>query len=82
MKGYQPRTNIVKDENGDLLAHSHNIFNRQKNYFCQLLNVHDVNVIRQTEMHTVEPLVPEPSSFVVEISMKFRRKWHEQEATH
>jgi hypothetical protein len=27
-KGYQPRTSLVKDENGDLLANSHNIFNR------------------------------------------------------
>jgi hypothetical protein len=26
----------VKDENGDLLAHSHNILNRWKNYFSQL----------------------------------------------
>jgi len=25
-KGYQPRTNLVKDENGDLLAGSHTIF--------------------------------------------------------
>jgi hypothetical protein len=33
---YQPRNNLVKDENGDLLAHSHNILNRWKNYFSQL----------------------------------------------
>jgi hypothetical protein len=39
-KGYQPRTNLVKDERGDLLAHSYTILNRWKNYFCQLLNVH------------------------------------------
>jgi hypothetical protein len=32
----------VKDENGDLLADSHNILNRWKNYFSQLLNVHNV----------------------------------------
>jgi hypothetical protein len=25
-KGYQPRGNLVKDENGDVLADSHNIF--------------------------------------------------------
>jgi hypothetical protein len=36
--GYQPRHKIVKDENGDLLADSHNILNRWKNYFSQLLN--------------------------------------------
>jgi hypothetical protein len=38
-RGYQPKTNLVKDENGDLLADSHNILNRWKNYFSQLLNV-------------------------------------------
>jgi hypothetical protein len=27
-RGYQPRSNLVKDENGDLLADSHNILNR------------------------------------------------------
>jgi hypothetical protein len=27
-KGYQPITNLVMDENGDLLAESHNILNR------------------------------------------------------
>jgi hypothetical protein len=31
-KGYQPSTNLVKDENGGLLADSHNILNRWKNY--------------------------------------------------
>jgi hypothetical protein len=30
----------VKDENGDLLADSHNVLNIWKNYFTQLLNVH------------------------------------------
>jgi hypothetical protein len=39
-KGYQPRTNMVKEPNGDLLADSHSILDRWKNYFCQLLNVH------------------------------------------
>jgi hypothetical protein len=33
---YQPRSNLVKDENGDLLADSHNILNMWKNYFSQL----------------------------------------------
>jgi hypothetical protein len=31
-KAYQPRNNLVKDENGDLLVSSHNILNRWKNY--------------------------------------------------
>jgi hypothetical protein len=32
-RGYHPRSNLVKDENGDLLADSHNILNRWKYYF-------------------------------------------------
>jgi hypothetical protein len=31
-KGYQPRTNLIKDERGDLLADPHKILNRWKNY--------------------------------------------------
>jgi hypothetical protein len=59
---------MVTEEDGDLLADSHSILYRWKNYFCQLLNVHWVNDVRQTEIHTAEPLVPEPSSSEVEIA--------------
>jgi hypothetical protein len=45
-KGYQPRTNLVKDEKGDLLADPHKILNRWMKYFCQLLNVQRVGGIR------------------------------------
>jgi hypothetical protein len=41
----QPRSSLVKDENGDLLADSHNILNRWKNYFSQLLNVLNVPLV-------------------------------------
>jgi hypothetical protein len=54
--------------NGDLLANSHNIFNRLKNYFYQPLNAQGVNDFMQTEMHTAEPLVPEPGFSGVEIA--------------
>jgi hypothetical protein len=50
-RGYQPRNNSVKDENGNLLKDSHNILNRWKNYFSQLLNVHIVSDVRQIEVH-------------------------------
>jgi hypothetical protein len=59
---------MVKADNGDLLADSHSILNRWKIYLCQLLNIHGVNDVRQTEIHTAEPLVPEPSSSEVEIA--------------
>jgi hypothetical protein len=61
---------MAKEENGDLLADFHSILNRWKNYFCQILNVHGVNDVRQTEIHTAEPLVPEPSSPEVEIAIE------------
>jgi hypothetical protein len=62
-KGYQPRSNLVKHENGDLLADSHNILIRWKNYFPQLMNIriHRANDVRQIEIHTGEALVPDPS---------------------
>ena len=47
-KGYQPRTNVVKDENGDLVAVSHSILARWSNHFSRLLNIHGVNDGRQT----------------------------------
>jgi hypothetical protein len=59
---------MVKEETDDLLADSHSILNRWKNYFCQRLNINGVNDVRQTEIHTAEPLVPEPSSSEVEIN--------------
>jgi hypothetical protein len=51
-KGYQPKTNLVKDERGDLLADPQKILTRCKNYFCQLLNVQGPGSIRHTEIHT------------------------------
>jgi hypothetical protein len=59
-KGYQPRTNLVKDERGDLLVEPHKILNRWKNYFCQLLNIHGMVDVRQIEQHTAEPFVLQP----------------------
>jgi hypothetical protein len=74
-KGYQPRTNMVKEENGDLLADSHSILNRWKNNFCQLLNIHGVKDVWQIEIHAAEPLVPEPSSSQVEIATEKLKKY-------
>jgi hypothetical protein len=39
-RGFQSRTNLVKYENGNLLAYTHNVLNKWKNYFCHLLYVH------------------------------------------
>ena len=67
-KCYQPRTNIVKYEKGDLVPDSHSILDRWRNHFSQLLNVHGVNDVRETETHTAEPIVPEPSAFEIELA--------------
>jgi hypothetical protein len=69
-KGYQPRTRIVKDEKGNLVADSHSIMARCRNYFSQIINVHGVSDVRQAEIHTAEPLVPEPSALDVELAIE------------
>jgi hypothetical protein len=71
---HEPRSNLVKDENGDRLADSHNIFNRWKNYFLHLLNIHRVRDVRQVKIHTTQPLVLHPSPLEAEILIaKFKR---------
>jgi hypothetical protein len=61
--GYQPRTNIVKNEKGDFATDFHNTLDRWKSHFSQLLNVHGVDDVEQTEIHTKEQIVPELSTF-------------------
>jgi hypothetical protein len=68
-KGYQPRINIIKDENGNLLADPQNTLNRWKIFFNQVLNVHVVHDVRQMVIHTAEPLVPEPGLVEAEIAI-------------
>jgi hypothetical protein len=65
----------VKDENGDPLADSHNILNRWKYYFSQLLVVHNVSDVRQIEVHMAEPLVPGPNCLEVEIAIAKLKKY-------
>jgi hypothetical protein len=55
-KGYQPRTNLVKDERGDPLVDPHKILNRWRNYFCQLLNVQGTGGVRQMEIQSLASL--------------------------
>ena len=69
-KGYQPRTNIVKDKKGDLVTDSHSILARWRNHFSQLFNIHGVSTVRQTKIHAAEPLVAALSVFVVEMPIE------------
>jgi hypothetical protein len=69
-KRYQPRTRIIKDEKGDLVADSHSIMARWRNYFFRILNVHGFSDVRQAEIHKAELLVPERSALEVELTIE------------
>jgi sporulation protein YlmC with PRC-barrel domain len=49
----------MKGENGDLLADSHRILIRWKNYSSQLLNVCRISEIMHMEIYTAEPSMHE-----------------------
>jgi hypothetical protein len=57
------------DENDDLVAGTHHILNRWKNYLSPLLNVHNVNDVRQKEVRMAESLVLGSSRLEVEIAV-------------
>jgi hypothetical protein len=67
----------VKDENGDLLADSHNILNGWRKYFSQSLNVHRVSDIRQTEIHSPD-LSPSDIQIVVPKLKKYKSEDSDQ----
>jgi len=69
-EGYQPRTNIVKDEKGGLATDCNSILSRCSNHFSQLFKIHGVIDVRQTEIHTAEPLVPEPNTCEFEMAIE------------
>jgi hypothetical protein len=51
-KGYQPRTNRVRDENSDLLTDSQSIVAKWRKLFSHLFNVQGVSEVRQIEIKT------------------------------
>ena len=75
-RGYQPRTNVVKDENGDLVAVSYSIVAKCRNYLPQLLNVHGVNDIKHTVIYTAETLVSLAKCLWVWVGYRKARKSH------
>jgi hypothetical protein len=48
---------------------------RWKNYFCQLWNVQGAGGIRQTEIHTSEPFVPEPIAAEFEVAIRKLKRY-------
>jgi hypothetical protein len=53
-----------------LVAESHSILARWRNHFSQIVNIHGVSDVGQAEIHTAEPLVPEPSAFEVGLAIE------------
>jgi len=51
------------------VADSHSILARWRNYFAQLFNVQGVKDVGQAEIHSAEPLVPEPSASEFELAI-------------
>jgi len=43
---------------------------RWRNCFSHILNVHGVSEVRQAEIHTAEPLGPEPNALEVEVAIE------------
>ena len=51
---------------------------RWRKNFSPLLNVHVVNDVRQTEIHTVEALMPEPGVFEFEMVIEKQKETNHQ----
>lgn len=65
---------LVKDQKGDVLADSPSMFNGWKNCICQLMNVHGVNNVKQTKIHTAELLVHKPRASEIEMATEKLRR--------
>ena len=61
---------LIKDDKGHLVADSHSILARWRKHFSQLLNMHGVSDVRQTEIQTAKPLVTEPSASEVQLAIE------------
>jgi len=53
-----------------VVTDSYSILARWRNHFSRLLNIRGVNDVRQTELCTSEPLVPELSAFELEFAIE------------
>ena len=52
-----------------MVTDPNSILARWRNHFSQLLDILGFNDVRQTEIHTAEPLVFEPSAFEFELAI-------------
>jgi hypothetical protein len=58
-RDYQPRSNIVKDENGDLPADSYKFLNRRKSYFSHLRKNYFSHLLNVRELRQLSPFEAE-----------------------
>ena len=58
------------DGKGDLVTDCHRILDSWRNHFSQQFNAPGVNNVRQTEIHTAEPLLTEPSAFEFKMAIE------------
>ena len=53
-----------------MVADSHSTLAKWRNHISKLLNIHELNDVKQTELDTAKPLVPEPSVFEFELAIE------------
>jgi len=70
MNDFNPRTNIVKDEEGDFVTEFLHILFMWWKYFSQHFCVHGVSDLRQTEIYTAQSIAPELSAFEFEMAIE------------
>jgi hypothetical protein len=58
------------DGNGDLVTDCHSILASWRNHFVLLFNAPGFNNVRQTEIHTAEPLLTEPNAFEFKMAIE------------
>ena len=72
---YQTRSNIIKDEKGDLFTDYHSILAKWRDHFCQILNEHGFTDVRQNTAQKEVTLVTKPSAFEVEMTIEKLKRY-------
>ena len=59
-KGYQPHIYVIKKDDFTIVADKSSILNRWKQFYKNLLNVHQSSFLERSEIYTAGPDIPEP----------------------
>ena len=60
-KGFQSRSQLMKDENGNIIAVESELIDRWEKFFSELLNVSSDPTEAESDIHTAEIDVEKPS---------------------